>query len=163
MMWNALALLAAVIVAAVPWGLPGETTFILPFLTLLLVFLFSSPRRTMMPAWLVFLAGLATDILTAGPLGYWAFLYTLCHALARSMAHRMPARSVAVLWLQFTLAAAISASAAWGLAALYYLRVIDWWPIALGAIAATLLCPFVALTLRRGLFAGARGPLAAEG
>lgn len=154
MMWYALAVFAAVVVAAVPWGLPGEATFILPFFTLLLVFLFSAPRRKMIPAWLAFLAGIATDILTAGPLGYWAFLFTLCHALARLMAHKGPAQSIAALWLQFVIVAACAGVAGWSLASLYYLRIIDWWPIALGAAAAGLLCPFIGLLLRRGLGVG---------
>lgn len=154
MTWNALVILVAVVIAAVPWGLPEEATFILPFLTLLLIFLFAAPQEKLIPAWLAFLAGLVTDILTAGPLGYWAFLCTLCFALARLMAQRVPAQSLAMLWLQFLLVSTLVAGAGWALASLYYLRPIDWWPIALGTMTAMLVCPAALLWFGRGLRVG---------
>lgn len=151
MMWNGLIVAIAVIIATVPWGLPGETTFILPFVTLLPIFAFSALREKRIPGWLPFVAGLATDILTAGPLGYWAFLYTLCHALARLMAHRAPAQTIGILWLQFLLVATLVSGAGWSVAVLYYLRPIDWWPMGLGAMVSMLLCPLVLLPLRRSI------------
>jgi rod shape-determining protein MreD len=154
MVWQALAILAAVVVAAVPWGLPGQTTFILPFVTLLLVFLFSVHRNWMIPVWLVFAAGLATDVLTAGPLGYWAFIYTFCHAVARLIARKAPAETIIGLSLKYAVTASLAAAVGWGLASLYYLRMIDWWPIALGTMVSILLCPFGAWLLRRSLTLG---------
>lgn len=154
MMWNGLMVLFAVVIAAAPWGLPEEATFVLPFLTLLLIFVFSATREKLIPAWLAFLAGLVTDILTAGPLGYWAFLYTLCFAAARLMAYRAPALSLMMLWLQFLLVSTLVAGAGWALASLYYLRPIDGWPMALGALAVMFACPAVLWWLRRGLGIG---------
>lgn len=162
MIWNGFLLLVAVVVAAVPWGLPEQATFILPFLTLLLVFAFSAPREKTIPAWLAFLAGLVTDILTAGPLGYWAFLFTLCHALTRLMAHRAPALSLVVLWLQFLLVATLVAGAGWALASAYYLRPIDGWPIAFATLVAMLACPALLWWLRRGLGFGRIGAFSVE-
>lgn len=156
-------ILASVVVTAVPWGLPGETTFILPFVTFLLVFMFSARRKSPFPAWLAFLAGLGTDVLTAGPLGYWAMLYTLGHALARFLALSTRSHSLIGLWFGFAAAAAAGGAAGWAVAALYYLRLIDWWPIALGTGIAVAICPFVALTMRRSLGLGHHRPLEAGG
>jgi rod shape-determining protein MreD len=161
MIWRGLAILAAVVIAAVPWGLQGETTFILPFVTLLLVFLFSVHPSWAIPGWLVFAAGLATDVLTAGPLGYWAFIYTFSHAMARHFACKAPAESMSGLWLRYSVTASLAGATSWGLATVYYLRIIDWWPIALGTMVSILLCPFVAWLMRRSLTLGRYHTLAA--
>ncbi len=162
MIWPALAVTSAVVVAAVPWGLPGETTFILPFMTLLLVFLFSVRPAQRIPVWLVFLAGLATDILTAGPLGYWALLYTLSHSMGGLVFRKMPSGSLAGLWVAYVVTAGAVASIGWGVASLYYLRIIDWWPIALGLLCSAALCPFAAWLMRRSLIIGRYYELAAR-
>jgi cell shape-determining protein MreD len=149
MIWRGAAILTAVVIAAVPWGLPGETTFVLPFLTLLLVFVFSVHPKSAVPGWLVFAAGLATDVLTAGPLGYWAFIYMLCHALARAIAARAPVQTLPGLWIKYSGAALLAAMAGWGLAVVYYVRLIDWWPIALGTLVSIAVSPLVGWALRR--------------
>ena len=160
---SVLVILAAVIVAAVPWGLPGETTFILPFITLLLVFVLSAHPKRPAPVWLVFLGGLVFDILTAGPLGYWAFLYTLGHTLAGLLVRRSPPTSVPGFWLRFALTVSLAGLAGWLLALLYYLRMIDWWPIMLGCAVAVAIFPIVALPLRRTFRLGRYQALAAGG
>lgn len=151
MIWHALAIAGAVVVAAVPWGLPGDATFILPFVTLLLIFLFSVHPTQSLPVWIVFAAGIATDVLTAGPLGYWAFIYTLCYALSRYIAHFAPARSMVGLWAKYAGTALLAAGTGWVIASLYYVRLIDWWPIALGAAVSILLLPLFARPLRQSL------------
>ncbi len=160
---SALMIMFAVVASAVPWGLPGETTFILPFVTFLLVFLFAARPQQRVPVWLVFLAGLGTDVLTAGPLGYWAFIYTLGHTSSRILTRGQPFESLARLWLSFVPAAAAAAAAGWVLASLYYLRVIDWWPIALGTGCAIALFPLFAWRMRRSLAPGRYHGLAVGG
>lgn len=141
----------AVLAAAVPWGLPGEATFILPFIAFLLVFLFAARPERQVPVWLVFLIGLGADVLTAGPLGYWAFIYTIGHTLARLLTARRPFNSLSGLWLSFAVTATAAAAIGWLLACVYYLRVIDWWPITLGVGCAIALFPLFAWRMRRSL------------
>ena len=163
MIWSTLALLSAVVIATVPWGLPGEVTFVLPFMTLLLIFLFSVRREPPIPVWLVFLSGLATDILTAGPLGYWALLYTMTYTLGHFLFRSMSRRSLAGLWLAYATTAGIAASVGWAVASLYYLRIIDWWPIALGLLCSTALCPLAGWLMRRPLARGRHDDLSFRG
>ena len=163
MIWHGLAIVAAVVVAAVPWGLPGETTFILPFVTLLLIFLFSVHPTQAIPVWVVFSAGLATDVLTAGPLGFWAFIYTLCYTFARYIGRVAPARSMVGLWAKYAGTAMLAAASGWVIASLYYVRLIDWWPIALGMAVSILLCPLFARPLRQWLSLDEFGGLAKVG
>ena len=154
MIWHGLLIFLAVIVSAVPWGLPGETTFIFPFITFLLVFLFSLRQAQPVPPWLVFMAGLATDVLTAGPLGYWAFIYTLGHSFARAFTLKPPSQTVSGIWLAYALTACIVGCAGWLLASVYYVRVIDWWPIALGTLSSILLSPLFVWFMRKPLELG---------
>lgn len=153
-MFPTLVLFLAVVIGAVPWGLPGEATFIPPFVTFLLVFLFSAQRKYPLPAVVVFLAGLTTDVLTAGPLGYWAIVYLLGHVPARMARRRRAVHSLSGLWGVFIATTALAASAGWAIASLYYLRLIDWWPIALGALVAVALFPILASWRRRSLAMG---------
>ena len=92
LIFPAAVLLVAVLVAAVPWGLPPETKAALPLLPYLGVHYWTERRPAAMPDWLVFLAGFATDVLGQGPLGYWALIY-LRRLHARPCRHlRAPAR-----------------------------------------------------------------------
>ncbi len=148
-------LILAVFVAAVPWGLPAAATFIPAFLTFLLVFLFSSHRKHPIPAVVVFVAGLMADALTAGPLGYWAIIFLLGHVPARMvMRSRKVAESLTDLWFVFAVATLVAVGVGWTIASVYYLRLIDWWPMALGALVAVAAFPMAAWSMRRSLAFG---------
>ena len=149
-----LLLFIAVVVAAVPWGLPGDVTFIPPFITFLLVFLFSAQRRYPLPPVLVFLAGLTADVLTAGPLGYWAIVYLLGHIPARLAMSGEAVDSLTGLWGVFIMTVIAAACAGWAIASIYYLRLIDWWPMTLGTLVAIVAFPIVAWIMRRWLAMG---------
>lgn len=156
LIFPALVIFPAVVIAAVPWGLPVETTFVLPFITLLLVFLFAARRVDPAPSWLIFLAGLATDILTAGPLGFWALIYILTYTLARILPGKSWTQTIGGLWLVFLAAAVTAGAAGWAVASLYYFRVISWEPMALGIGAAIVLFP-LASWVTRYPYKGRRG------
>lgn len=134
--------LAAVIVSAVPWGLPASTGFVLPIATAMLIYLYSAKAQPGLPAWFVFLAGVLTDMLTAGPLGYWALIFLLAHALGRALPYESGALTRFAVYIA---TAAITAAVAWGVASLYYVRVIDWRPMVFAAAAAVALFPILLL------------------
>jgi rod shape-determining protein MreD len=125
----------------VPWGLPATTGFVLPLMTAMLVFLFASWPEARLPPWLVFLAGMLTDMLTAGPLGYWAFIFLVAYALGRAIAFSAARRDMLSLLGVYALTAAFTAATAWGVASLYYMRLIDWQPMAFAALAVAALFP----------------------
>ena len=106
------------------------------------------------------LLGLLTDIMSGGPLGFWALL-TLIGASAGGYAKVFGAgREVVTLWLFWACLAAGLALFGCLLASVFFLRWVDWWPIAVGAAASVVLFPVVVKGLRwieRGSFAlGAR-------
>ncbi|HET7211154.1 MAG TPA: rod shape-determining protein MreD, partial [Methyloceanibacter sp.] len=70
----ALSVLLAVLATAVPWGLPADATFVPPMIVLTLVFCFRALPGTVFPLTLALLLGLLIDILSGGPLGFWALM-----------------------------------------------------------------------------------------
>ena len=154
----ALIVLVAVIVCAIPWGLPDGATFILPLVTATPIFYLAAQAEHGVPVWLAFLAGLATDILTAGPLGYWALIFLLTHSLAKAYRQTNTRGSFAGLWLGFALSLVVVAALGWALASLYFVRFIDWRPMVIGVVSATLLFPLVVWPIGRLLRWGAPRP-----
>lgn len=144
-------LLVAVVVAAVPWVVPSQASFVLPLLLTIIVFLLTLLRKRQLPNLSVFAAGLLMDVLTAGPLGYWAILFLLTYMLAVFYRSRAGRDGFAGLWLVFAGTAAIAAGAGWALASLYFVRIIDWQPMLIGGAVAVGLFPLVAWPMRRAL------------
>lgn len=144
-------LFVAVVVAAVPWALPSKAIFILPLLLIILVFVLTLRRQRELPILSVFAAGLLMDILTAGPLGYWAIIFLLTHTLAALYAKRDAKPGFVMLWLVFALVTVVASSSGWALASLYFVRVIDWQPMLIGGAVSVVLFPLVAWPLRRSL------------
>ena len=146
-----LVLFLAVVVAAVPWVLPAAASFILPLLLIIFVFLLTIQHKRDLPTVSVFVAGLLMDVLTAGPLGYWAIIFLLTHTLANFYAKRAGTAQFGKLWFAFAMTAAAASIFGWVLASIYFVRVIDWQPMFIGGAVAIALFPLVAWPLRRSL------------
>ena len=144
-------LFLAVVVAAVPWALPSRASFILPLLLIIIVYVLTLQRRTVLPSLSVFAAGLLMDILTAGPLGYWGIIFLLTHTLAALYGRRDATPGFGMLWLVFAAIAVVTSISGWVLASLYFVRVIDWQPMLIGGAVAVALFPLVAWPMRRSL------------
>ncbi len=141
--------LASVLIASMPWGLAGNATFILPSCTVAVIFILSAGERPLVPVWAVFAAGLVSDFLTAGPLGYWAIIHLLTYSCARMVSPQTRHWQWIVLWICFIVTIALVGVTGWGLASLYFLRPIDWHPMLNGAIAAAIAFPAILWVLTR--------------
>ncbi|MGD9867355.1 MAG: hypothetical protein AB7U38_05060 [Hyphomicrobiales bacterium] len=147
---SAISLLSAgVVVSALPLGLPSDATFVPPMLMAALIYLFSVLRPAL-PAWIAFLVGLASDVLSAGPLGYWAFIFLLVHTLAVQW-QPPPGLGFAGLWSMFVITTAVVSLAGWLVACAYFFGAVDWQPMVLGGFSASALFPLLAWPLRRRL------------
>lgn len=80
----ACAIFLAVLIAALPWGLPADLAQALPLLPYVVIHSLVERRPWAVPDWLVFLAGLALDVLGQGPLGYWALVFLAGFVCVRS-------------------------------------------------------------------------------
>ena len=151
----ALSVFAAALATAIPWGLPAGATFILPMLLMAMVFCWRTLPETAFPVYLALLLGLLTDILSGGPLGFWA----LMALIAANAGERAPSPGDSQdrnrLWLVWAGVAVSIGVLSWLLGSLYFLRWIDAWPIALGVGVSILLFPVVlrgVVRIKRGRF-----------
>lgn len=133
---GSIALLA--LIAALPWGLPSDERFFLPLLPVIAIHYWTLRHDAWIPEWVVFLAGLALDVLTQGPLGYWAFIYLLAHLIATASSS-VAARGPGARLLLLALALSIVTAVAWAVSSVYFLEIVDWRPYAIGAALASLI------------------------
>lgn len=142
--------LALTLVAAAPWGIGAHTRFLLPLLPLLAIVHMTIRSPDAMPAGLVFAGGLVLDVLTHGPLGYWALAFLAGHLAALNLSQQaretLPRR---MLWTTAVLSVVVLVE--WAVSSLYFMQLAPWRPIAGAALAAALIYPLLALVLD-GLF-----------
>ncbi len=135
------------VLAVLPWGLPADARFVLPFLPAIAIHIWSSRHPDRLPAWIPFVAGLLVDVLTNGPLGYWPLIY-LGAMLLGIDAQRLPGTGAAARGA-FSLAALSGlVVAGWGVASLYDLEFADWRPFAWALWVGALSYPLLAILLR---------------
>jgi rod shape-determining protein MreD len=132
------------VLAALPWGLPAEDRFFLPLLPVIAIHFWTLRHDAWIPEWLVFLAGLAVDVLTQGPLGYWSLIYLVAHLAATFSAPYAGQGSLSRLGL-LGLALALVTALAWLVSSIYFLELADAGPylagLAFAAVSALLLLP----------------------
>ncbi len=120
-----LSVLFAVLATAVPWGLPADATFILPLVVVMMVFCWRVLPGASLPPYVAMLLGLLTDVMSGGPLGFWA-LMALIGAIAGGLTPALgDGHDMKRLWLVWAAVAGIVACLGWLLASLYFLRWID--------------------------------------
>ncbi len=135
------------VVAALPWGLPSESRFFLPLLPFTAIHIWTLRCPRQMPEWLVFLAGLATDVLSHGPLGFWSLVLLL----GRSLVLILPPPQDwggAGRWFHFCATLLALALTQWVVASAYFMSWFEWSPLARSVFAASLAYPLIELLLR---------------
>ncbi len=136
------------LLAALPWGLPSEARFLLPLLPYTAIHYWAVRRPHLMPEWLVFLSGLATDVLTHGPLGFWSLIFLLGFIVVQ-VSRPATAFNTVGRWLHFCTTLGLLSLVQWLIASAYFMDVVvDWRPLARSAIAFGIAYPFIALLFR---------------
>jgi rod shape-determining protein MreD len=135
----ALSVFFAVLATAVPWGLPGDATFILPMVVVMMVFCWRALPDTVFPPYLALLLGLLTDMMSGGALGFWALMALIGASVGGRTASLADSQDRNRLWLVWAGVALLIGVLSWLLGSAYFLRWIDPWPIAFGALASILL------------------------
>lgn len=139
----ALSVLFAVIATAVPWGLPADATFILPLVVVMMVFCWRAIPGTALPPLGAAGLGFLADLMSGGPLGYWALMCLTAATVGGRPGMLGQGRDFGTYWLHWVALVAALGVFGWLLASAYYFRWIDWWPIAFGAAATVVLFPVV--------------------
>lgn len=144
-----LTLLALAAFAAYPWRLPFGESFALPLVAMLTVYVCALRYPGLLLAPVGFLAGLACDLFTRAPLGFWALLLVvaaICATGSRTLAERYGAR---LGWLCVLAMAPLSAALVWGLWSLYL-----WQPQAVRPLVDSLAMALLLLPLPLMLLVG---------
>ena len=119
----------------------------------MMVFCWRALPGTIFPPYLAMLLGLLTDVMSGGPLGFWALMALIAATAGARAPSLTDGQDLNRLWLVWGAVAGVVACLGWLLASLYFLRWIDCWPIAFGALASIALFPVVLhglLWIRRG-------------
>ncbi len=143
----ALTIVVTTILVALPWGMAAENRFFLPLLPLIVIHYWTMRRPTLIAEWWVFLAGLSLDILTHGPIGYWAFIYLLGYAAAQFSSQKSE-DGVIAKWGLSAATLMVLTGIAWAVSSLYHFELADWRPYAFAAVAAALIYPVLGVVLR---------------
>ena len=133
--------LVLVVLSVLPWGVGQSLGFMLPLLPFLAIYYWMRRHSQLMPALFVFASGLAVDVLSYGPLGYWSIVYLAGLGLTALLERIDTAGGGFVSWAGFCGVIAGLALIAWLVASLYYVRFIDWQPMARAAGVLLLVYP----------------------
>ncbi len=139
----ALSVLFAVIATAVPWGLPADASFALPLVVVMMVFCWRIMPDAVLPLSACMLLGLLTDVMSGGPLGFFALMALIAASVGGLMRFTLEPRDLFPLWLLWSALALSLGLLAWLLGSLYFLRWVDWWPILFGTLTSIALFPVV--------------------
>ncbi|MCP4937459.1 MAG: hypothetical protein GY927_25415 [bacterium] len=133
--------------AAFPWQIPFGQAIALPYLTLLTI-LFGSVRYPgLFLSPFVFISGLLCDLFTRSPLGFWALLFLLTLACARTTTLLTAQRGPLAVYLCMLVALIFMTAGIWGLSSLYQLALQDPRTTIKGLVMALLLLPVPVLFL----------------
>lgn len=141
-----LSICVVTLLAALPWGVGSEHRFYLPHAVYAVVHYWTLRYPSRVPEWIVFVCGLCLDVMTAGPLGYWALVFLTGYGVAVLQSEWARGGRL-TRWLLLAVALALLALSEWCLASLYYLELADWRPFAMAALGIALAYPLIALVL----------------
>jgi rod shape-determining protein MreD len=141
---------ALALIAALPLGVPAEDRFFLPLLPVVAIHYWTLRHDAWLPEWVVFLAGLTVDILTHGPLGYWALIYLLAHLIA-TLSARLHVEGTLARLVLLGFAIALVTFVGWAVASIYFFDFMDAVPYVTGALLASLCALLIVLPILRVL------------
>ena len=140
--------LACVLLSFVPVGrIFGSSN--MPAFALMAIFYWAVVRPDMFPVYAVFVVGLLTDLLSAGPIGLWAFTYTLTYIVVLTQRFLIVNAPFSVFWFGFLLAGLVAGAVSWGLASLIYGAVLTVRPIIMHVLVTVAVFPLFAFLFGR--------------
>ncbi len=107
------------VIAALPWGGGDTARAFLLLLPLASVHFWSLKRPTLMPAAGIFGSGLLMDLLTQGPIGFFAFVALAVGFISRYLLQRALRSSILGRYLLFVVAVCCASALIWTIASLY--------------------------------------------
>lgn len=140
--------LFCVLLSFVPIGRIFGTS-IMPAFALMAVYYWAVVRPDMFPVYAVFLIGLLTDLLSAGPIGLWAFVYVVTYAIVLTQRFLAINAPFSVFWFGFLLAALLAGTIGWGVASMLFGTVLSVKPILMHMLVTVAVFPVMAFLFGR--------------
>jgi rod shape-determining protein MreD len=143
----AMTLAIAALAAILPFGAGDTVRMCLSFVPVIVAQYWSVRRPRMVPLPLIFAIGLAIDILTHGPVGFWALMMLAAAGLARLEDAWTGTSTTAGRAAVFCIAMLVVAGLAWAVASIYTGAMIDGHPMLVAALVAIAAYPLFAIML----------------
>lgn len=143
----ALCLLIAALIAVLPFGASEGVRACLSFVPVIVTHYWIARRPRLLPAILVFATGLAIDVLTHGPVGFWSLMMLAAAALARLEDNFTGQSTMAGRAAVFCISMLAVAGLAWAVASAYNGQLIEGRPMLLAALVAIGFYPLIAMLL----------------
>jgi rod shape-determining protein MreD len=140
--------LFCVLLSFVPIGRIFGTS-IMPAFALMAVYYWAVVRPDMFPVYAVFLIGLLTDLLSAGPIGLWAFVYVVTYAIVLTQRFLAINAPFSVFWFGFLLAALLAGTISWCVASLLFGVILSVKPILMHMLVTVAVFPIMAFLFGR--------------
>lgn len=116
--------LLLVLISLIPTNIP-ELSSIPPMLTLIAVYHWSLFRPDLLPIGAIFVLGLIQDLLGGGPMGIYTLMLLIVHGMVISQRKFLFRKPFFITWIGFAMFGALAELAAWLLASLTDLVVLD--------------------------------------
>lgn len=107
-------MLSIFMLSTVSLSLPISGTFEMP-LVFIVIYYWAIYRPTLIPVWLVFVAGLAFDLLSASPLGLNAFIYIVLRWIVVDQRLFLGSQPFITVWIGYVFASFMSVFLQWAL------------------------------------------------
>ncbi len=132
-----------------------------PLLSFMAVYFWCLVRPDLMPPAAALLIGIVQDFVSGSPIGLWATAYVAIYAVLEGQRESFAGLAGIGAILGFALAMLLVTAAAYGIAAVYFWRVLPLMPHVL-QIAVSVLCYIPLLPMLNGLQHKVVGPLRSE-
>ncbi|HEY4343489.1 MAG TPA: rod shape-determining protein MreD [Parvibaculum sp.] len=140
--------LFCVLLSFVPIGRIFGTS-VMPAFALMAIYYWAVVRPDMFPVYAVFLVGLLSDLLSAGPIGLWAFVYVLTYTIVLTQRFLAVNAPFSVFWFGFLLAALVAGAISWGVASIIYGVILSVKPILMHMLVTVAVFPLMAFLFGR--------------
>ncbi len=125
----------------------GSST--MPAFALMAIYYWAVVRPNMFSVYAVFVVGLLTDLLSAGPIGLWAFTYVFTYTVVLTQRFLIINAPFSVFWFGFGLAGVLVGAVSWGLASISYGMFLPVWPILAHILVTVAFFPFFSFLFGR--------------
>ena len=132
--------LICVMLSMLPVGLSAGFS-INPSFALMAIFYWALYRPDLLPPISVFIVGLFQDLLSAGPLGLWAFVYLTVYAIVVSQRLFFIGKAFFAIWTGFGVIALLVGLIAWIIGCLYFQTYLSPVPILTQAVFSFIFYP----------------------